>query len=251
MKKNLPVLISVISSIIAVAAIAFAIESTGKQRSIEAEWAAFKNRTAAGPSLEPETSHASASAGTNGLEQLKALLARKENEIEALRAAAETPPAEAPRVRQSWEERMAQMKEEDPEGYAAMIQRREERQQEMRYNLAERTATFMDLDASFMNEEERTNHEMLIGKMARVWELSEQFQNPEAAPDREATRELFELMNEVRPLMDQERTVMFRQLGMELGQDEEEARTFAAYAEEIIDATTLRMPRGIGRRNGQ
>jgi hypothetical protein len=251
MKKNIPVWISIISTVTAVAAIAFAIDSTGKQQSTEAEMAALRDQMDRRLSPAAETAPLSETTGTNDLESLKALLAGKEVELAALKAAAETPPPQAQRVRQSWEDRIARMKEEDPEGYAAMIQQREERQQEMRYNLAERTATFMDLDASFMTEEERTNHELLVGKMARVWELTDQFQNPEAAPDREDTRELFELMNEVRPLMDQERTVMFKQLGLDLGQDEEEARTFAAYAEEIISATTLRVPRGGGRRGGQ
>ena len=251
MKKNIPVLISIISSAVAVAAIAFAIDSTDRQKSAEAEMAALKDQIGRVQTDVPEPQNPSETAGTNNLGQIKALLAQKEAEIAALKADAETTPAEAPRIRQSWEERMARMKEEDPEGYAEMIQRREERQQEMRYNLAERTATFMDLDTSFMSEEERANHELLVSKMARVWELTDRFQDPEAAPDREATRELFQLTNEVRPLMDQERTVMFKQLGMDLGQNEEEARVFASYVEEIISATTLRMPRGMGRRNGR
>jgi hypothetical protein len=251
MKKNIPVWISIISTLTAAAAIAFAIESTGKQKSTESELAALRDKIGRIQADGPDLINPSGTDGTNDLEQMKKLLARKEAAIAALQAETESSPAETPRIRQSWEERMVRMKEEDPEGYAQMIQRREERQQEMRYNLAERTATFMDLDTSFMSEEERANHELLVGKMARVWELTDRFQDPEAAPDREATRELFELMNEVRPLMDQERTVMFRQLGMDLGQNEEEAGAFASYAEEIISATTLRMPRGLGRRNGQ
>ena len=126
----------------------------------------------------------------------------------------------------------------------------QERQQEISYNLAERTATFMDLDTSRMTEEELANHELLVERMARVWELTNQFEDPEAAPNREVMRELYSEIREVRPLMDQARTVMFKQLGIDVGYKGEDAQDFATHVEDIIDSTTLRMPGGGGRGGG-
>ena len=155
-----------------------------------------------------------------------------------------------PRQRESFEERMARMKEEDPEGYEEMIAERMERRERMRYGLAERTASFMDLDTSRMTEDELANHEQLVEKMALVWELTDQFPDPEAPPDREIMREMFGLMREVQPLLDQERTVMIKQLGSDLGYEGREAEEFAAYVEEIIDITSMRSPFSGGRRRG-
>ena len=100
-----------------------------------------------------------------------------------------------------------------------------------------------------MTEEERANHELLVEKMANVWALTEKFQDPEAAPDREAMGELFNEMREARPLMAQERTIMFKQLGTDLGYEGEEAQDFATHVEEIISTTSLQMPGG-GRGGG-
>lgn len=147
---------------------------------------------------------------------------------------------------------MARMKAEDPEGYAEMIKRREEFQEKIKYNMAERTATFMDLDTANMTEEEREIHELLVEKMATIWALTDQFNDPEQPPDRDAMRELFAATREVRPLMEQERTIMFKQLGTDLGYEGTDAQDFATHVEDIISATSLQtiMPRGGGRGGG-
>jgi hypothetical protein len=191
-------------------------------------------------SEQPKVAISDSSTDTNQLVTLKEASAEAAPEAEKERPQ---------RQRESFEDRIAKMKEEDPEGYAEMVQKRQERQEEMRYNLAERTATFMDLDTSLMTEEERLNHEQLVEKMANVWALTEQFQDPEAAPDREAMRELFTAAREVRPLMEVERTIMFKQLGSELGYEGDESEAFATHVEDIINATSIQMP-GRGGRGG-
>jgi len=196
---------------------------------------------------EPQIVYLSETGDTNELTVLKNKLAEQEELLVAYQSGTNRPPR-APR--ESFEERIAKMKVEDPEGYAEMVARREERQTAMRYGLAERTATFLDLDTSLMTEEERANHELLVAKMARVWELTDAFQDPEAAPDREAMRELFTEMRDVRPLLRTERTVMFRQLGTDLGYEGEDAENLATHIENIIDATNIQMPRGGGPRGG-
>jgi len=65
-------------------------------------------------------------------------------------------------------------------------------------------------------------------------------------------RELFNTINEARPLMDAERNTMFRQLASDLGFDNDESQAFSGYVEDIISATTIQPPRsmGPGRRPG-
>lgn len=149
--------------------------------------------------------------------------------------------------RESYTERIARMKAEDPEGYAEMVKRREEMQQTMKYNLAQRTATIMDLDTANMTDAERETHEQLVARMGTIWDLTAQMQASEGGMNRETMGELFTEAREARPLMEQERTTMLRLLGTELGYQGEESTEFAQHIESIISATTIQMPRGGGR----
>lgn len=251
MNKNVPNIIAAVSIVVAVVSIGSAMKQSDQRKAAEAENTALQEQISLMDALGSPVNSSVKSRGIddsrNELEALQALLAEREAELASLKNSnADSTTNRPPRQRESWEDRMARMKEEDPEGYEEMIQRREERQQEMRYNLAERTATIMDLDTSRMNDKELANHELLVEKMARIWELTEQFQDPEAAPNREAMRELRNELHEARPLMDQERTIMFKQLGNDLGYNNKDALDFAAHIEDIVDATTLRMPRGGG-----
>jgi len=248
MKKNVPYIIAGVSIVFAIVCLASAKRSAARQRDAEQMAAALTEQVdRMGAEVTPIEIPGLNVEGTNDVAELRALFAIKEGELAALKNSANSSTNRPPRQRESFEERMAKMKAEDPEAYAEMIQRREERQQEIRYNLAERTATFMDLDTAHMTDEELANHELLVEKMARVWELISQFEDPEVAPDREAMRELYNEMRETRPLMDQERTVMFKQLGIDAGYQGEDAQAFVTHIEDIIDSTSMRMPGGGGR----
>ncbi|MDF7825652.1 hypothetical protein P4B35_16615 [Pontiellaceae bacterium B12227] len=245
-----------ITSLVTLISLASAISLSSKNKAAKAEILALQtqivNMEAHIPdsSPEPEIIYLTSEGDTNELTTLKTALAEKEALLEDIQSNTNRP---ARKQRESFEDRMAKMKAEDPEGYAEMIQKREERSNEMRYALAERTATFMDLDTSNMTEEELANHEMLVSKMAKVWELSDQFQDPEAPPNREAMREMFTEMREVRPLLEVERNVMFKQLGTDLGYEGEDTEAFATHLQEIIEATSVQMPgggRGGGDRGG-
>ena len=261
MKKRIPLIAAALAIAVAVAGVMSASKASKEKSEAEEEARNLRqqlvwlqgdlDKTRDGTHSTPRATFPSGTINTNDIDQLKALLARKDAELEALALDLATKQENQRPKRESFEERIAKMKAEDPEGYAEMVQKRQEFQQKMRYNLAERTATFMDLDTSTMTAEERENHELLVEKMANVWELTAQFQDPEAAPDREAMRELFTEINAVRPLMDQERTVMFKQLGSELGYEGEDADAFATHVEDIIGATSLQMPRGGGGRGGR
>jgi hypothetical protein len=255
MKIKTTTLVTAISLAVALVSMAVAVNLSAGNRSAKEEAAGLMNRIAG---LEKELAlakrrakaAAARNAVTNELAGLRQDRENPESDAIAMSMDSGSETNEPPRRRESFEERMARMKEEDPEGYAEFIQRREERQQAMQYNFAERTATIMDLDTSYMTDEEFMNHELLVEKMARIWELTQQFNDPEAPPDREAMRELYNEVREARPMMQEERTVMFRQLGIDLGYDEVQASEFAGHLEEIIESTSLNMPRG-GRGGGR
>ena len=253
MTKNVPIAITVISAVVALVSITSAFSSSSKHK---AKIASLRDQIARMQAYIPDkdaeivTQYKADPKNTNNLTSLQTLLTEKDAEIVALKSSPKVTETEERPPRESWEDRMARMKAEEPEEYAEMIQRREERQTEMRYNLAERTATFLDLDTSNMTQEELANHEALVEKMSHVWALTEQFQDPQASPDREAMQELFTEMREVRPLMQEERTIMFKQLGTDLGYKGKDAQDFATHLTDIIDATTIQSPRGGGGSRG-
>lgn len=249
MKKQIPVLTTALSLAVAIGGISFGVSASHRKKAAEEEANRLRMQIARMQAFVPEPDTTgpailrAASAGTNRLVELEAELAALRTELAAAKK------NQKPQ-RESWTDRMERMKEEDPEGYAEMVKNRTERRDAIRYDLAERTANFVELDTAFMTDAERENHELLLEKMADVWALTEQFSDPEQQPNREAMRELFGAINEARPLMDAERGILFRQLANDLGYDGEEAQDFSSYVEEIISATTLQPPRrgsGVGR----
>jgi len=243
MKKQIPTFITALSLVIATIAISWGISSTKKTHAAEEETNRLREQLtkhqAPAPIVKPLNSYQKPLVDTNALAKLEA-------EVVALNAELAAAKERQRPQRESWEDRMTRMKEEDPEGYAEMIKNRTERRDAIRYDLAERTANFMELDTEFMTDAERNNHDLLIEKMAEVWTLTEQFNDPEQPPNREAMRELFGTINEARPLMDAERSTMFRQLANDLGYDGDEAQEFSSYVEDIISATTIQPPHRSG-----
>ncbi|MEI6890988.1 MAG: hypothetical protein V5783_02345 [Pontiella sp.] len=253
MNKNTTYIIMGAASLIALVSMSSALSLSSQNKAAKAEILALQtqivNMEAFTPdrSSDPEIIYLTAEGNTNAVTALQLQLAETEALLEDLQSTTNRPTRQP---RESFEDRMAQRKAEDPEGYAEMIQNRQERQDEMKYNLAERTATFMDLDTSGMTPEERANHELLINKMATIWEMSEMLNDPEQGSDREAMREMAAVAREIQPLMDIERTVMFEQLGSDLGYEGEDSSAFATHLEAIIESTSLQVPGGRGGRGG-
>ena len=239
MNRNTTIATVALSVLVGIGGVSFAIKATNQKKNVENENRALRQQLAGlqnQPTLpDPEKITEVPATGTNAI---VALNVPASNTPEAT-----TPEATERPQRESFEDRMARMKEEDPEGYAERIKRREEFQEKMKYNLAERTATFMDLDTSSMNEKELAAHEQLVGRMGTIWDLMEQMQNPEEM-NREAMGELFREAREVRPLMEQERATMFRLLGEDLGYTGQDSKDFASHIDRIISSTSLRMPGG-------
>lgn len=260
MNNRIPVIIALVSTVAAVGGIAVGVKATNEKNAAKQEVEALRNTlgaedVAALPSEEPteaapvialkELSEVS----TNELSDLQEQLAARDAELARLRAEIERRNNRGPR--QSFQERMAQMKEEDPERYAEMIQRRTERQEQMRYDQATRLAMFTEIDTSGMTEEQLANHNELMEKLTALWEVTEEF-DPESPPNWREISEAVGGFRELGQLMDQERSYMFKQLGTEVGLTGTDSDDFAAYVEDIIDSTSLRPPRGMrgGRRGG-
>ena len=253
MKKNILHIITGTAFLVALVSIGSAISMSSRNKTAKAEILELQTQIAhmkaAVPDVKPESEiiYLSNSGNTNEISALKIRLAEKEAQIQELQTNTNRPAQSNRADRQSFEESMARMKEDDPAGYAEWIQMRSDRQEEMRYNLEEHTANFMGLDTSMMTDEELANHELLVAKMEQIGQMIEQFQDPEAAPDSEANREMMALTREVQPLMEVERSVMFKQLGTDLGYNGEAAEDIATNIEFIIDATSMQMLGGRGR----
>lgn len=259
MDKKIPLIIAAVSLVAAAGGISFGIKANNeKNAALEKAQALMaqngtKRQKAAPEELESTPLVALkqvSDLSTNDVAKLQEQLAARDAELERLRAELERRRDDR-NPRQSFQERMAQMKEEDPERYAEMIQRRTERAEQMRYDQATRLATFMDMDTRGMSEEELANHNALIEKLTALWDVSGEF-DPENPPNWEAMREAVGDFREFGAMMDQERSVMLRQLGTDVGLAGTDADEFSAYVQSIIDTTSMRPPRGMrgGPRGG-
>lgn len=253
MKKSKTTILAALSVAVALAGVAFGTWSSAQRKAAEAETARLRQQLAQVETARalPDPGAATPQAGsTNDLAGLQALLAERDAQLAALKRAPEPGNRENRPSRESFEERLARMKAEDPEGYAERMKQQQEFQQRMQYNFAERTATFMDLDTSTMTEEERKNHELLVDKMASIWELTAQFQDPEQGGNREVMGQLFNQIRETRPLLEQERSIMFKQLGSAMGYAGDDAQDFAEHIQKIIESTSVPIPGFGGRPSG-
>jgi len=261
MKKIMPVLI-VILCLVSVAGISMTVSATAqKNRALEdahdmraqlAELLYVELPAEPRPEIEPIQVTPLSSIDTNNLVALQDSLAERDAELERLWGELENGKRKKQKSnKMPFSERMAQMKAEDPEGYAEMIKRREESQQRLQYAMAERAAVLVDMDTATMNERELAVHNDLVDRRGRIFELTEMMQNPEGGSNREAMHELSDAVREARPLMEQERSVILRNVGTDMGMSAEESQNFSSYIDNIITATTLKVPGGKKGKGGK
>ena len=151
--------------------------------------------------------------------------------------------------RASFDDRMAQLKTEDPARYAEMQKQRDDFRQRLQTQADERAEYLKNVDITGLTDEQRANHEKLLqaveqarATMAQIATLS-----PEDAAA--ARQQMAATMGAVADLYQQERRALLEQAGraMEYQQDADIAK-FADYIQQICDQTTL--PRGFGGGRG-
>jgi hypothetical protein len=246
MKNKIPTLITAVSILIAIAGITSGVKANQAKKTAQQEAAELREKLNSRPTTGKKSTTSNATSAGD-IAALKKLIAERDAELARLRSAKEGQQDETrENRRQTFQDRMAQLKEEDPEKYEQMMQERTERQTERRTSEANRLASLLDMDTSRMTEEQLANHNALMDKMAALWEVSNS--DSENPPDREAMRELTSGISE---MMDVERSYMFEQLGAEVGLSSSESSDFSAYVESIIDATTMQSPRGGGGGGGR
>ncbi len=174
--------------------------------------------------------------------ELEKALAERET---AIAQVPETPKEEqAPRDRsrrQSFAERMEQMKKENPEQYAEMQKRREEFRQNMEQRAVER-ASFLDaVDTQGMTAEQRENHDELLATVARVNELMAQIMQSDG--NRDATHdlrhEMGETMGALGALYENERQYLLESTARAAGYSGDDISAFASHVQTIIQNTTM------------
>jgi hypothetical protein len=140
--------------------------------------------------------------------------------------------------------RMEELKQTDPEAYAEMMARREERLNRVQTAFAERAVTLLDRTPSNLSEEDFEQREKMLQMLDETWQLTEQMNSPDTPREarREIRDELTEKSKELRPLLAEERDRQLYELGVSSGYSESEAESFVDYIHETIKATSLPNP---------
>lgn len=146
---------------------------------------------------------------------------------------------------------MENLKETDPERYAAMVERRNSFTKQMQENSASQIDFFKKIDTKSMTPEQLDNHNKLLPMVAEnnqlLYELS---QNPEAENASEIRRQIFDNSRQMRDLFETERSVALQQLAKQIGYRDDQSAQFEAYVKNVYDMTSANpFPQG-GRGGG-
>ena len=172
----------------------------------------------------------------------------------AAREAAAARPSPAPAStnisrRAALDERMAQLKRDDPARYAEMQKQREDFRQRMQTQADERAEFLKKIDTAAMTDDQRANHEKLAQTVEQARALMAQIATMSPEDAAAARQQMAATMGSVSDLYQQERRYLLEQTGRAMGyQQDAEVGQFADYIQQIYDQTTL--PRGFGRGNG-
>ncbi len=181
--------------------------------------------------------------------ELERALAEREAE-----AVQEPPkPQEAPadrQRRQSFADRMEQMKTENPEQYAEMQKRREEFRQSMEQRAQDRADFLAAVDTKNMNDAQKENHAKLVETVARVNELMAQMSQPGAERTPEMRQQIGEAMGSLNELYGQERQYLLEATAQAAGYQGSQTAAFTEHINVIIQNTTVPNMHGGGRGGG-
>ncbi len=148
--------------------------------------------------------------------------------------------------RAAFEDRMAQIKRDDPARYEELQKQREELRQRMQTQADERVEFLQKIDTAGMTDAQRASHDKLVQavEQARVMMAGIAGLSPEDAAA--ARQQLLDTIGTVSTLYQQERRYLLEQTGRAMGYPGAEAGQFADYIQQLYDQTS--MPRGFGGR---
>ncbi len=176
----------------------------------------------------------------------KALAAREAARVQEPKNPPEEKRDERP-PRQSFTERMEQLKKEKPEEYAEIQKRREEFRQSMEQRAQDRAEFIAAVDTKNMTDAQKENHAKLVETVATVNELMAQMGQPGVEHTQEMHQQMGAAMGALGELYGEERRFLLEETGRAVGYQGSQAGEFADQMQVIIDNTT--MP-NFGRRGG-
>lgn len=181
------------------------------------------------------------------LRQSVLLQEERASKVETLAVAADDTRAVPPiSPREDPATRMERMQRENPERYAEVQQRREDRLRRMD-ELHDNRRTFLEsVDVSRMTEEQRENHQRLLDAMSKAAEFQRKITVGDWSQLSEEERmEGFNTVRNLDELYREERRYIIEETGRSYGED---GARFADYIENVLDNTSV-MPR-FGRERG-
>lgn len=176
------------------------------------------------------------------IQNLETTLRDRELEIRRLQRRLESPPAnEAARPRIDRQDWLENLRKNDPEQYAQIIERRRNTQNIVNKSFARKAAHFLYRDISHLSEEEIAEHEYMVGLLGETWRLADQMHADSVTREErwQTRRQLMENVRELTPMMGDARDREIFDLALELGYDETGALDFVDYINEMIEVTTF------------
>ena len=147
---------------------------------------------------------------------------------------------------------MENLKETDPEGFAAMVERRSSFIKRMQDNSTRQVEFVKKLDTKSMTPEQLDNHNKLLPLVnANNQLLYELAQNPEAENVSEMRQTLQDNSRQMRSLLDTERSVALRQFAKQIGYGGDQTAQFEASIKNVYDMTSANPFQGGGRGNNR
>lgn len=153
---------------------------------------------------------------------------------------------EEPRQRRTWQERMATLKEEDPERYEREMERRNQFVTAMRQMSEERDTFLNSIDLTLLTPEAQESHQRFTAANSRQFQLQEEMMAmADAGEDipREMREEMGELFRELHETRDVERAILLDAIATSMGLSGTDVTDFTTLVNEVFNATGMQMPR--------
>lgn len=132
---------------------------------------------------------------------------------------------------------LVELKANDPERYQEIMEHYKRKNELMASGVADKMIFFNEMDTTGMSEKELANHELLLEKLAKMHESTENIsENPEDI--RNNMRAQWQNFRELRGLMRNERDYLLLDAGKKMGFDDKEASLMRDYIKNTYEITS-------------